>query len=171
MSAALKLSDDIFSYSGARVRRTFAPVSRGVCIMSDNVLAGWSVLTEWPRLRLGHTVRTDRQLKHYPIHNETWWSEESAIVFHRHLRLIVRSIGTQGHQGMGKMYGVGEEGEILKWKKWRAGLQGTNISMDPALALCTRGLTGFGVERWRLKPAHILLETVVSAALIFASKG
>ena len=36
--------------------------------MSDNVLAGWSVLTEWPRLRLGHSVRTDRQLVHYPIH-------------------------------------------------------------------------------------------------------
>ena len=35
--------------------------------MSDNVLAGWSVLTEWPRLRLGHSVRTDRQLVHYPI--------------------------------------------------------------------------------------------------------
>ena len=34
--------------------------------MSDNVLAGWSVLTEWPRLRLGHSVRTDRQLVHYP---------------------------------------------------------------------------------------------------------
>ena len=67
MSAALKLSSDIFSYSGARVRTTAAPVSRGVCIMSDNVLAGWSVLTEWPRLRLGHSVRTDRQLVHYPI--------------------------------------------------------------------------------------------------------
>ena len=37
--------------------------------MSDNVLAGWSVLTEWPRLRLGHSVRTDRQLVHYPILN------------------------------------------------------------------------------------------------------
>ena len=35
--------------------------------MSDNVLAGWSVLTECPRLRLGHSVRTDRQLVHYPI--------------------------------------------------------------------------------------------------------
>ena len=43
--------------------------SRGVCIMSDNVLAGWSVLMEWPQLRLGHSVRTDRQLVHYPIHN------------------------------------------------------------------------------------------------------
>ena len=47
-------------------------------------------------------------------HNETWWSEESAVFFHRHLRLIVRSIGTQGGQGMDKMYGVGEEGETLK---------------------------------------------------------
>ena len=36
--------------------------------MSDNVLAGWSVLTEWPRLRFGHSVRTDRQLVHYPVH-------------------------------------------------------------------------------------------------------
>ena len=56
MSAALKLSNDSFSHSGARVRTTAAPVSRGVCIMSDNVLAGWSVLT-------------DRQLVHYPIRN------------------------------------------------------------------------------------------------------
>ena len=31
--------------------------------MSDNVLAGWSVLTEWPRLRLGHSVRTDRHVQ------------------------------------------------------------------------------------------------------------
>ena len=46
MSAELKLSNDIFSLSGARVRTTAAPVGRGVCIMSDNVLAGWSVLTE-----------------------------------------------------------------------------------------------------------------------------
>ena len=47
MSAALKFSNDIFLCSGARVRTTAAaPVSRGVCIMSDNVLAGWSVLTE-----------------------------------------------------------------------------------------------------------------------------
>ena len=103
-------------------------------------------------------------------HNETWWSEESAVFFHCLLRLIVRSIGTQGCQGMGKMYGVGEEGEIPKEKKWRAGLQRMNISMDH-LALCTPGLTGFSVESWRLKPAHILLETVVSAALRFASKG
>ena len=65
MSAAQTI---FFSYSGARVRTTAALVSRGVCIMSDNVLAGWSVLTEWPRLRLGHSVRTDRQLVHYPIH-------------------------------------------------------------------------------------------------------
>ena len=38
-------------------------------LMSDNVLAGWFVLTEIPvpRLRLGHSVRTDRQLVHYPI--------------------------------------------------------------------------------------------------------
>ena len=28
----------------------------------------------------------------------------------------MRSIGTQGRQGMGKMYGVGEEGEIPKEK-------------------------------------------------------
>ena len=42
-----------------------------------------------------------------------------------------------------------------------------NISMDH-LALCTPGLTGFSVESWRLKPAHFLLETVVSAALKFA---
>ena len=35
--------------------------------MSDNVLAGWSVLTEWPRLRPGHSAITDRQLVHYPI--------------------------------------------------------------------------------------------------------
>ena len=41
-------------------------------------------------------------------HSETWWSEESAVFFHRHFRQIVRSIGTQGHQSMGKMYGVGE---------------------------------------------------------------
>ena len=41
---------------------------------------------------------------------------DSAVFFHRHLRLIVRSIGTQGRQGMGKMYGVGEEGEIPKEK-------------------------------------------------------
>ena len=45
-----------------------------------------------------------------------------------------------------------------------------NISMDH-LALCTPGLTGFSVKSWRLKSAHILLETVVSAALRFASKG
>ena len=51
----------------------------------------------------------------YP-HNETWWSEESAIFFHRHLRLIVRSIGAHGHHGMGKMYSVGEEGKILREK-------------------------------------------------------
>ena len=49
---------------------TAAPVSKGVCIMSDNVLAGWSVLMEQPRLRLGHSVRTDRQLVHYPIHSK-----------------------------------------------------------------------------------------------------
>ena len=70
---------------------------------------------------------------------------------------------------MGKMYSVGEEGEIRK-KKWRAGLQCMNISADH-LALCTPGLTGFNVESWMLKPARILLETVVSAALRFASKG
>ena len=47
LSAALWLSTDIpFSFSGACVRTTAAPASRGVCIMSDNVLAGWSVLTE-----------------------------------------------------------------------------------------------------------------------------
>ena len=68
------------------------------------------------------------------------------------------------------MYGVGEEGEIPKEKKWRAGLQRRNISMDYP-ELCTLGLTGFGVESWRLKPAHILLETVVSAALRLASEG
>ena len=96
--------------------------------------------------------------------NETWWSEESAIFSHRHFRLIVRSIGTEGHQGMSKMYGVGEEGETPKEKKWRAALQRMNISVDH-LVLCTPGLTGFSVESWRLKPAHILLETVVSAAL------
>ena len=73
VSAALKLSNDIFSYSGARVRTTAAPVSRRVCIMSDNVLAGWSVLTEWPQLRLGHSVRTNRQFVHYPIHHTSWW--------------------------------------------------------------------------------------------------
>ena len=72
--------------------------------------------------------------------------------------------------GMGKMYCVGEEGETPKEKKWRAGLQRMNISMDH-LALCTPGLTGFSVEIWRLEPAHILLETVVSAAQRFASKG
>ena len=57
-------------------------------------------------------------------------------------------------------------------RKWRAGLQRLKISiaMDH-LALCTPGLTGFSVEIWRLKPTNILLETVVSAALIFASKG
>ena len=49
-------------------------------------------------------------------HNETWWSEESAIFFHRQFRLNVRSIRTQGRQRMGKMYGVGEEGEIPKEK-------------------------------------------------------
>ena len=53
---------------------------------------------------------------------------------------------------------------------WRAGLQCMNISVDH-LALCTPGLAGFSVESWRLKPAHILLETVVSAALRLASKG
>ena len=49
-------------------------------------------------------------------HNETWWSEESAVFFRRHLRLTVRSIGTQGRQGMGKMHGAGEEGETPKEK-------------------------------------------------------
>ena len=39
----------------------------------------------------------------------------------------MRSIGNQGRQGMGKMYGVGEEGEIRK--KWRAGLKRINISI------------------------------------------
>ena len=57
---------------------------------------------------------------HWPIpayqHNETWWPEESAVFFHRHFRLIVRSIGTQGRQGVGKMYWVGEEGETPKEK-------------------------------------------------------
>ena len=65
------------------------------------------------------------------------------------------------------MYGVGEEGEIPKEK---SGVLGMNISMDQ-LAQCMQGLTGFSVESWRLKPAHILLETVVSADLRFASKG
>ena len=55
-------------------------------------------------------------------------------------------------------------------KKWCAGFQRMNISMDH-LAPCTPGLTGFSVESWRLKPAHILLKTVVCAALTFASKG
>ena len=45
-----------------------------------------------------------------------------------------------------------------------------SISMDH-LAPCTQGLTGLSVESWRLKLAHILLETVVSAAQRFASKG
>ena len=49
-------------------------------------------------------------------HNETWWSEEYAIFFLRHSRLILRSNVTQGRQGMGKMYGVGEEGEIPREK-------------------------------------------------------
>ena len=65
---------------------------------------------------------------------------------------------------MGKMYGVGKKAKY-RAKKWRAGLQRMNISMDH-LALCTPGLTGFSVESWRLKPAHILLETVVSAAAV-----
>ena len=39
-----------------------------------------------------------------------------------------------------------------------------SISMDH-LSPCTQELTGVSVESWRLKPAHILLETVVSAAL------
>ena len=83
-------------------------------------------------------------------HNETWWFEESATFFHRHMKLIVRSIGTQGHQGMGKMYGVGEEGEIPKAKKLRAGRM--IISIDHlALHVCTPGLTQVNLVKTILK--------------------
>ena len=97
------------------------------------------------------SISKERRIVTYR-HNETWWSEESAVFFHRHLRLIVRLIGTQGHQGVGKMYGVGEEGETTEGKKWRAGLKRMNISMDH-LALYTQWFTGLSVESWRLKPA------------------
>ena len=81
----------------------------------------------------------------------------------------MRSIGTQGRQGGQNVWRRGRR-RNTEGKKWRAGLKRMNISMDH-LALCTQGLTGLSIESWRLKPAHILLETVVSAALRFASKG
>ena len=59
--------------------------------MSDNVLAGWSVLTEWPRLRLGHSVRTDRQLVHYPIRSSgagtDAWTSYQGFYGNEHLAL------------------------------------------------------------------------------------
>ena len=45
-SCIIVINRHFYLFSGARVRKTAAPVSRGMDIMSDNVLAGWSVLTE-----------------------------------------------------------------------------------------------------------------------------
>ena len=61
-------------------------------------------------------------------------------------------------------------GRKTEEKKRRARHQRMNISTDH-LVLCTLGLIGFSVESWMLKPAHIPPETMVSAALRFASKG
>ena len=55
--------------------------------MSDNVLAGWSVLTELPLLRLSHSVRTDRQLVHYPIRK--YLVSVAVLILSKNTRLTV----------------------------------------------------------------------------------
>ena len=61
--------------------------------MSDNVLAGWSVLTEWPRLRLGHSVRTDRQLVHYPILSRVCTHYPWFVIGHQYHSILTHPVG------------------------------------------------------------------------------
>ena len=102
-------------------------------------------------------------------HNETWWSEEFAIFSPSFQADCVVNRNT-GMPSYGQNVWRRGRRRNTEGKKWRAGLQRMNICVVH-LALCTPGLSGFSVDCWILKPAHILPETVVSAALRFSSKG
>ena len=84
--------------------------------MSDNVLAGWTVLTEWPRLRLGHSVRTDRQLVHYPIQREKVISYLQQLFGNSTLHLYDRAWSIAMLCGVARQPGLWSHWKRCSWK-------------------------------------------------------